>query len=503
MTKRFPGVLALDDVSLRIMPGQVNALVGENGAGKSTLMNILSGVYSDYEGQVLVNGTERHFRSVTDAQQQGIAIIHQELNLIPFLTVAENMFLGREPLTRLGLVDHRRMHREARVLLDRLHCDVDTHTPMIDLRVGQQQIVEIAKALSLSAQVLIMDEPTSSLSEGETALLFDLIAELKAQGVGIVYISHKMDEVRRLADYVTIMRDGRLIREILMADTSIDEIIRLMVGRDRKDFFAKGEHPIGDVVMSVHDLSLADDVHPGRNILSHVSLDVRAGEVLGIYGLMGAGRTELFETVFGLFPSRMTGEVCIDGQRVCIRHPQDAVRHGLALIPEDRKVEGLVLGMSVKENTTLASLGQMLHLRLPGMPDSGLLDHRREAATAEECRQRLGIKAYSTAQLAGQLSGGNQQKIVLAKWMLTTPRVLLLDEPTRGIDIHAKNEIYKLMDQLAAEGMALIVISSELPEIMAVSDRIITLRNGQTGATFERKDYTEEKILKEALPLNS
>jgi len=490
--KRFPGVLALDHVNLRVMAGQVNALVGENGAGKSTLMNILSGVYPDYEGEVIVNGQIQHFQSVTDAQQKGIAIIHQELNVIPYLNVAENMFLGREPVNVFHLIDKHRLHLEARQLLSRLHCDIDTHAKMIDLRVGQQQIVEIAKALSLNAKVLIMDEPTSSLSESETKLLFELIHELKGQGVGIVYISHKMEEVKQLADYVTIMRDGHFIEEVPMSETSIDDIVRKMVGRDKKDFFVKQQHEFGDVILETQDLCLKDAIHPDKNILNNINLKVRIGEVLGIYGLMGAGRTELFETLFGLYPQYTSGQVLINGDKVDIRHPEDAVKYGMALIPEDRKNAGLVLGMNVCQNTTLASLSECLSL--------GLLDQGKEEKVAEEYRQRLNVKSYSLEQLAGQLSGGNQQKIVLAKWLLTGPKILFLDEPTRGIDILAKNEIYKLMDELALQGMALIVVSSELPEIMAVSDRILTLREGEIGAEFQRNEFTEESILKAALP---
>lgn len=491
ITKCFPGVLALQQVSLRVMPGQVNALVGENGAGKSTLMNILSGVYPEYEGEIVVDGKVQHFRNVTDAQQQGIAIIHQELNLIPHLNVAENIFLGREPLTRLGFIDHKKMHHEAKKLLERLQATIDTHAEIIDLRVGQQQLVEIAKALSFNAKVLIMDEPTSSLSEGETRLLFDLMRQLKAQGVGIVYISHKMDEIKQLADFVTILRDGQLIEEIPMADTSIDEIVRKMVGRERKDFFVKQQHKLGDVVLSCNGLCLRDEVHPDQMQLQDISLQVRSGEVLGIYGLMGAGRTELFETLFGLYPKRTSGKIMVAGKEVQIHHPEDAVAHGIALIPEDRKTAGLVLDMNIEKNTTLASLADFLTL--------SLIDEKKEHAIAEDYRNRLSIKSFGTDQRAGELSGGNQQKIVLAKWMLTSPKVLFLDEPTRGIDIHAKNEIYKLMDELADQGMALIVVSSELPEIMAVSDRIITLREGRIGAEFGREEFTEEAILKASL----
>ena len=492
VTKRFPGVLALDRVGLRIVSGQVNALVGENGAGKSTLMNILSGVYTDYEGDVLVDGEVCHFQSVTDAQQRGIAIIHQELNLIPYMNIAENMFLGREPQTRMGLVDKQRMHREARQWLDRLHLHVDTHTMMADLRVGQQQLVEIAKALMLQARALIMDEPTSSLSETETDILFSLIDELRQQGAGIVYISHKMDEVWRLADFVTILRNGQLVAERQMSDITPGEIVQMMVGRERKEFFVKEEHPMGDVMLQVEHLNMMDATHPGQKILDDISLSIRSGEVLGIYGLMGAGRTELFEAIFGLHPQEVTGHIMIDGKEVTIRHPQEAVDKGLALCPEDRKREGLVLGMSIGNNTTLAALAECL--------THSLLDSRKEHQQADNYRQKLDIKSTSARQLAGQLSGGNQQKIVLGKWLMTKPKVLFLDEPTRGIDIHAKNEIYRLINQLAAEGMAIMVVSSELPEIMAVSDRIITLREGCVGDTFDRSDFNEERILKASLP---
>ena len=492
VTKRFPGVLALDKVNLRVIAGKVNALVGENGAGKSTLMNILSGVYTDYEGEVLVDGVVQHFMGVTDAQRKGIAIIHQELNLVPYMNVAENMFLGREPLTRLGLVDERRMHHETHEWLERLHLQVDTHTLMGDLRVGQQQLVEIAKALMLNARVLIMDEPTSSLSESETDILFALIEELKTKGVGIVYISHKMDEVWRLADFVTVMRDGQLIKEVQMEDTTTDEIVRMMVGRERKDFFVKAEHPIGDPMMEVVQLSMRDAEHPTRMILDDISLTLRKGEVLGIYGLMGAGRTELFEAIFGLHPKVVSGTILIEGKDVPIHHPQEAVKYGLALCPEDRKREGLVLGMSIEHNTTLASLAVCL--------SRGLLNSTKERKHADDYRNRLQIKSTSAEQLAGQLSGGNQQKVVLGKWLMTQPRILFLDEPTRGIDIHAKNEIYRLIDELAQQGMAIMVVSSELPEIMAISDRIITLRQGRIGKTFERTEFTEEAILKASLP---
>lgn len=494
ITKRFPGVLALDKVCLRIVVGKVNALVGENGAGKSTLMNILSGVYTDYEGDVLVDGQVCRFSNVTDAQKKGIVIIHQELNHIPYMNIAENMFLGREPLTCAGTVDYSRMHKEAREQLSRLHLDIDTHTMMADLRVGQQQLVEIGKALMLNARALIMDEPTSSLSESETQTLFSIIKELKEQGAGIVYISHKMSEVWQLADFVTIMRDGKHMAEKQMKDTDADEIVSMMVGRESNGLYVRNEHETGDCALEVKNLSMRDPEHSNRLALNNISLHVRHGEVLGIYGLMGAGRTELLECIFGLHPSLVTGQILVDGCPVSIKHPSDAVNYGIALCPEDRKREGLVLGMPIRKNITLAALQQIV-TRI------GLISRRKEDGVAGEYRQRLGIKSYSAEQLAEQLSGGNQQKIVLGKWMMTQPKILFLDEPTRGIDINAKHEIYRLIDQMAAQGLAVIVVSSELTEIMSVSDRIITMRQGRTGECFLRHEFTEESILKASLPL--
>ena len=495
VSKRFPGVLALDQVDLKLYAGRVNAILGENGAGKSTLMNILSGVYTDYGGQVLLDGEEQHFRGTADARQKGIAIIHQELNLIPYLDVAENMFLGREPLTPTGLVDSKRMHRQAECLLETLHMGGRSKRLMADLRVGEQQVVEIAKALSLNARVLIMDEPTSALSDQEVNLLFGLVRELKAKGVAIVYITHKMDEVRQLADDITILRDGCLVEALPMAGSDMDDLVRKMVGRTGQDFFVKSEHPKGEVMLRLEHLSLRDESHPGSFRLNDINLEVRSGEVLGIYGLMGAGRTELFETIFGLHAAERQGRVLVAGREVDLRHPKDAVASGIALVPEDRRRDGLVLGMDIRQNISLASLDDCRRWIA--------LDAGREKSQAEACRSRLAIKSTSIAQRVGNLSGGNQQKVVLAKWLQTHPRVVLFDEPTRGIDIHAKNEIYKLMDELAAQGMALVVVSSELPEIMAVSDRIVTLSSGCLTAAFGRTDFSEEAILKAALPQGS
>ncbi|MDR0712574.1 MAG: sugar ABC transporter ATP-binding protein [Prevotellaceae bacterium] len=492
ITKKFAGVAALRDVDLRVYAGKVNAIVGENGAGKSTLMNILAGVYTDYEGSLLVDGKPVNFQSTTDARRVGIAIIHQELNLVSHLSIAENIFLGREPLTFSGLIDYKKMRGEAIKVLQRLHFSENPKTKIADLRVGRQQLVEIAKALSLNAQVLIMDEPTSSLSEGETAALFEVIRSLTAKGVAIVYITHKMDELAQLADYVTVLRDGMYIGEMPVKNASTDEIVKLMVGRDPKDFFVKKERKKGNPVLDVKDFSLKNAAYSGRCILDKISFHVSESEVLGIYGLMGSGRTELFEALFGLHAGYTSGAVRIGGAYAGIKSPSDAVRSGMALIPEDRKSSGLVLDMSIAENVSLASLGKLLKY--------GLLSKRRERRAADEYRGKLGVKSYSSRQLVAKLSGGNQQKIVLAKWLLTNPKILLLDEPTRGIDINAKNEIYKLIDELAAQKMAIVVVSSELPEIMAISDRIITLCNGKITGELVRNAFSEESILKKALP---
>lgn len=492
ITKKFPGVVALDNVDFHIYKGKVNAIVGENGAGKSTLMNILSGVYNDYEGTIKVNGDCVKFSSVTDARHAGISMIHQELNLVPHMTVAENIFLGREPLNAAGLVNFKKMKSDTLSILATLGFDSYPDAMVMDLRVGQQQMVEIAKALSFDSKVLIMDEPTSSLSEKETKVLFNLIKSLTSKGVAIVYITHKMDEIRLLADYVTVLRDGRFIKEAAIADISMDDIVKSMVGRDRNEFFVKTNHNKGDVVLKVSNLSLEDETHHGRHVLQNISFEVSKNEVLGIYGLMGSGRTELFESLFGLYPERAKADIYVNGQNVKIKHPCDAVSKGLALIPEDRKRDGLVLCMSIKQNTSLASLLSCLKF--------GLLNKGLENKCADDYREKLSIKSFSSEQLACQLSGGNQQKVVLSKWLLTHPKVLLLDEPTRGIDINAKNEIYKLMDTLSDEGMAIVVVSSELPEIMAVSDRILTICNGVLTGEFNRKDFSEEKILKASLP---
>ena len=492
ISKRWPGVLALDNVDFNVYKGKVNALVGENGAGKSTLMNIISGTYPEYEGDLSVNGRKVQFRNTVEATRMGIAMIHQELNLIPHLSIAENIYLGREQLTKLGLIDYRKMHRDASELLARINFTEDTYKMAGELRVGQQQMVEIAKVLSQNPQALIMDEPTSSLSEKETHILFNQIEELIYKGIGIVYITHKMNELTRLAHYVTILRDGKLVGEYQADELSPDEIVRLMVGREKKDFFVKEAHPKGERALELINVSMLDPENLQNYKVRDVNLHVSAGEVLGIYGLMGAGRSELFESIFGLHHRMTGGHIRISGKEVVFKTPEDAIQNGIALIPEDRKRDGLVLGMDICSNISLASLKQMLRY--------GVLNKRSENAVAESYRQKLSIKSSSCKQEAGNLSGGNQQKVVLSKWLLTKPKILLLDEPTRGIDVNAKNELYKLITEMASRSLAIILVSSELPEIMSISDRIVTLCNGKVTGEFTRNQFNEEDILKASLP---
>ena len=492
VTKQFPGVLALNKVDLKVYAGKVNAVVGENGAGKSTLMNILSGVYTEYDGELLLDGQKMAFKDTTDARQVGISIIHQELQLVPYMSIAENIFLGREPLNKFGFIDYKLMEEKAHALLRKLDFDTDVRRKISSLRIGQQQIVEIAKALSFDVCVLIMDEPTSALSESETNTLFKLIESLKKKGVAIIYITHKMDELTQLADYVTVLRDGKFICESPVKNIAVDEIVKLMVGRDIKDFFVKQQHEKGAVRLKIKDMSLKKSRKNGKFLLKDISFAVHASEVLGIYGLMGAGRTELFETILGLHSDHGANTVFIEGKQVHINSPEDAIKSGIALIPEDRKNDGLILNMTIARNMSLAAIGKVV--------SHGLLSETLEQQQAEMYRKKLNIKSYSSNQPVIKLSGGNQQKVVVSKWLATDPIVLLLDEPTRGIDVNAKNEIYKIIDDLASRGIAIVVVTSELPEIIAISDRIITICEGRFTGEFQRSEFTEERILKAALP---
>jgi ABC-type sugar transport system ATPase subunit len=526
ISKCFPGVKALDGVSLTLRTGRLTALLGENGAGKSTLMNIVAGVFPPDAGELLLAGQPVHFTSPRQARDHGIAMIFQELNLVPGLTVAENIFLGREPLRRCGLIDYAALNRRAAEWLQRLDPDIPPTTPTGRLRVGQQQVVEIAKALAGEARILIMDEPTSALTEREIEVLFQRIADLKRQGVAIAYITHKLDELTRIGDDAAVMRDGRMIGSAPLSELSRPEIVRMMVGRDlgqrsrgtpsdvkigeettvrcplslggrgqgegEQDATVVSLPILSDEVLRVEQLTLPHPGRPGDFLVDRVSFQVRRGEVLGIFGLMGAGRTELLECLFGLHGRACSGNVFVVGRRAVLRSAADAIAMGLAMAPEDRKRDGLVLSMSVAENTSLASLSRAERF--------GLIRHRAEREHVQGYLQRFRVKTPSLQQRVRNLSGGNQQKVILAKWLATAPRVLLLDEPTRGIDVQAKQEIYALIDELTRDGLAVVVVSSELPEILAVSDRILVLCEGRATAEFPRAEATEEKIMHAALP---
>jgi ribose transport system ATP-binding protein len=490
--KSFPGVRALDDVSLSLKPGRLIALLGENGAGKSTLMSILSGVTTPDQGEVIVDGQAVHFTSTRDARAHGIVAIFQELSLTPNLSVAENVFLGREPRNRFGLIDYTAMNRATGALLERLGLEVSPDTPVGALRVGQQQGVEIARALSTQARVLILDEPTSALAQHEVASLLRIVAELKRAGVAILYITHKFEELAGLADEVAIMRDGKLVAERAFDEVSHEEIVRLMVGREMSRFAVLERSAAAEEVLRVEGASLPHASRPGDYLVRDLSLEVARGEVVGLFGLIGAGRTELLETIFGVHATRAQCRLTLAGRPVEIRFPGDAVAAGLALAPEDRKHDGLVLSMSSRENAGLACTGA--HSRW------GILTPRREAAQVRPLLERLHLKARSIEEPVGNLSGGNQQKVVLAKWLATRPKVLLLDEPTRGIDVNTKNEIYSLIRELAAGGLAVLMASSELPEILAVCDRIIVLCKGRKTGEFTHDEATPELLMRAALP---
>ena len=492
ITKKFAGVTALNGVSLDVHRAKVNVIVGENGAGKSTLMKILSGVYPEYEGTLLLNGEKVNFSSPKDAMGSGIAIIHQELNLIPYLSITANIFLGREIVDSFGMLDFKKMNQMTTALLERLECDVPPNTLVAKLRVGQQQQVEIAKALLEEAKVVIMDEPTSAITDAEVEVLFRIIATLKNQQVSILYISHKLEELFKIADRFIGLRDGKMVGTIENIDEAKKEdLIRLMVGRDIKNLYVKEDLPLGKEVLRVEGISLPKHTIKSEYLVKDVSFNLRRGEVLGIFGLMGAGRTELLESIFGLHSQTMVGNIYIDGQEIKITSAMDAVANGMGLVPEDRKADGLILQMPVYKNVSMASIDQIVK--------NGLLNSGLETGLAKKYISNLNIKTSSPGQKSKNLSGGNQQKVVLAKWLATTPKILFLDEPTRGIDVNAKNEIYHLINNLAKEGLGVLVVSSELPEIMAICDRIIVMGASRITGVFSQKEATEDKIMNAAI----
>ena len=493
VTKSFGGIAALKDVHFDLFAGEIHSLMGENGAGKSTLMKILAGVYPDYDGIVRVDGDDVRFASVRDAEAAGIAIIHQELNLVPELTVADNIFLGRERLVAGLWVNRRASLDAAQRLLGRLGIALDPQIRVGTLRVGEQQLVEIAKALSLNARILIMDEPTSALSPAECRRLFAIMRQLAANGVGIIYISHRIDEVMQLSDRVTVFRDGRHIWTRPIAGLEERAVIAAMVGRTPLDAMRTPTVSERPVVLAVRNLSLSTATRGGWNeVLRGVSFSVHAGEVLGIGGLLGAGRTEILETIFGSSVGRASGEIRLDGNPVEIRSPRDARRLGIALVTEDRKTQGLHMYDTVTDNVALPLVGRFARFGLRRM---GL-----EAALARHAVKTLGVRCNGIDQPVGTLSGGNQQKVVMGKWLATRPRVLLLDEPTRGIDVGAKREIYDLIFRLADEGLAIVVVSSELPELLLLADRVLVMAEGRHTGTLSRAEASEEHIMQLAAP---
>lgn len=488
ITKTFPGVTALDGVTFDLNAGEVHALVGENGAGKSTLIKVLCGVYRhpQYGGEIRLDGTERRFGGVRDAESAGIAIIFQELSLVKEMSVAENIFLGREP-TRFGVIRWHELYRRAQTIMDDLRLPIDPQTPVGRLGIGQQQMVEIAKALSQNARILVLDEPTAALTDSEVDSLFRILAELKSRGVGMIYISHKLDEVFRLSDRITVLRDGRTVGTSLTGEINESQVIATMVGRDVGDIFPRTRHEFGGTALEVRGLTAWDPDNPAKALVKELSFSLRSAEVLGIAGLMGSGRSESLMSVFGSHPGRSSGEIRVAGSPIKIRNAADAIRHGIGFVTEDRKRFGLVLDQTIANNTTLAALKKV----------SGRIvtSAGAETAATEKAMKDLRIKANSVMTVAGTLSGGNQQKVVLAKWLLTEPRVLFLDEPTRGIDVGAKQEIYALINRLASSGLAIVLVSSELPEVLGLSDRIIVMHEGRKTGEFLRSEATAEKVL--------
>jgi ribose transport system ATP-binding protein len=493
ISKSFAGVTALHEVDFDLEYGEVHALMGENGAGKSTLMKILAGVHTRYEGVIRVEGGAMSFGGVRDAEAAGVAIIHQELNLVPELSVADNIFLGREPLIAGVVIDRRRIVGAAQRLLRRLGVSIDPTRRIAELRVGEQQLVEIAKALSLNARILIMDEPTSALSSSECETLFKIVRQLAGDGVAIIYTSHRIEEVLDLADRVTVLRDGRRVLTAPIGALSRDVIISAMVGRDMIGSHRGNVAQDGAVVLSVRNLTL--DTRSGRGwrrALRGVSFQLRRGEILGIGGLLGSGRSEILEAIFGVARGRRGGEIAVDGATVDIASPADAYRLGVALVTEDRKERGLHLGASIRDNVALPSVGVLSRF--------GLRAFAREGALADDVVRRLSVRCTGIDQMVSTLSGGNQQKIVIGKWLATEPRVLLLDEPTRGIDVGAKQEIYQLVFALAERGLGIIVVSSEMPELLLLADRVLVMCEGRQTGLLQRQDATQETVMRLAAP---
>jgi ribose import ATP-binding protein rbsA 1 len=480
--KSFPGVKALSNACLSVYAGRAMALMGENGAGKSTLMKVLTGIYSKDAGTIEYLGQQVMFKGPKNSQEAGISIIHQELNLVGNLTIAENIFLGREFTMPFGSIDWKKMHAEADKLLARLNVPHSSHQLCSELSIGEQQMVEIAKALSFESKVIIMDEPTDALTDTETEALFNVIRELKAEKRGIVYISHRIKEIFEICDDVTVLRDGQFIGEVAVAELTEDRLIEMMVGRRLDEQYPHVDVPEGEVRLKVNQLS-GSGVH-------NVSFTLRAGEILGISGLMGAGRTELMKVLYGALPKE-SGEVRLNGKTISNDCPQDGLNNGIVYISEDRKGDGLILGMSVKENMSLTALDHFSKV--------GRIRHDSEQLAVDDFILMFNIKTPSRDQQIGLLSGGNQQKVAIAKGLMTRPNVLILDEPTRGVDVGAKKEIYQLINKFKQDGLSIIIVSSEMPEVLGMSDRILVMREGRISGEFSREDATQEKLLAAAI----
>lgn len=485
ISKAFPGVKALEKVNLAAYGGEVTALMGENGAGKSTLMKILSGVYSKDEGEIFVEGQEANIKGIKEAEALGVTIIHQELSVLPNLTIGENIFLGNEKFSSVTRrINKKLLEERSKLFLEQIGCDLDPNTLVSDISVGEKQMVEIAKALTKNSKVIIMDEPTTALTDKETRSLFKVIENLKDKGLAIIYISHRMEEIFEICDRVTVLRDGKFVGEEVLKDIDNDKLIAMMVGRNIEEQFPYLRKEPSDVLLEVKNITF-------KNRVKDASFKVRQGEILGVAGLMGSGRTELAKTIFGAF-KKESGEIFINGKAVNINSPKDAIDNGLCYLSEDRKKEGLILGMSVADNMTLSNLKKYEQ-------KSKMINKTEELKDVKFYIGKLKIKTPSEKQLIKNLSGGNQQKVILAKWLLLSPQILIIDEPTRGIDVGAKKEIYELLNELKAAGKAIIMISSDMPEVLGISDRIMVMSEGRISGELSREEANQEEIMKLAV----
>ncbi|MCL6602617.1 MAG: xylose ABC transporter ATP-binding protein [Paenibacillus sp.] len=488
ISKEFPGVKALDHVNFKVRQGEIHALCGENGAGKSTLMKVLSGLYpaGTYSGEIVIGGENKQFHKITDAEKAGIAIIHQELALVKEMTVGENIFLGAEPCKH-GVIQWDELYHNASVWLKKVGLNISPDVKIGNLGIGQQQLIEIAKALSKHTKILILDEPTAALTESEVSILMGILNQLRSEGVSCVYISHKMPEVFALADSITVLRDGRTVATLDRNETDDDKVVSLMVGRELTERYPRVEHTPGEIVLKVSQYNVWHPEKRNQRMIRDIDFTLRKGEILGIAGLMGAGRTELVSSIFGAYGGRAEGEVQIEGKTVKITSVQEAIKAGIALVTEDRKRQGLVMGMDVKRNTTMATMGKVSKF--------GFINENEEIKWGRQYVQDLKTKTASLETLVGTLSGGNQQKVVIGKWLMSDPKILIMDEPTRGIDVGAKYEIYNLMNRLVDQGVAIIMISSELPEVLGMSDRILVMCEGEFVKEFKWREATQENIM--------